>query len=482
MHPHGHATMKRNDLDLASRGLGGSVRYVNDEFFAPREALILPGASVHDTTASARTASSTTAGRPAAGAPPGTTGRWSIRCAGFINEIIVDTAWFRGNYPPEISVEATWVDGSPDEDTLQASDWVEIVPRSAARGDSRNTYRVHNHYASTHVRLNIFPTGGGPAARARHRGPDPRLLGSRIDLAAIHHGGDIAMLGHVLFGRSSAALSRRRPVDGGRLGDRQAAGERQRLRRGHAGGSGPPALHRSRHRHFLGNAPGSARLPPGIARGPVGGDPAPRRGLTGLSQPVQADHPADDVTAVRVDVYPDGGFSRLHLYGELAPTALGEAIAHWLRMLPPAAYSTMLARVRHSVRAGAGSDRRPAPAADLVSRVPTLAEFNAAADSDARRLLDGCLDIDAWVQDLASHRPYLDVAELQSRGATAAARITWTEVAQALARHPRIGEQAQGSEADRTASATKQSGVRADQRDDLARRTPCTKRPSGTSS
>ena len=55
------------------------------------------------------------------------------------------------------------------------------------------------------------------------------------------------------------------------------------------------------------------------------------------------DHPDDDVTAVRVDVYPDGGFSRLHLYGELAPAALGEAIAHWLRLLPPAAYRLMLA-------------------------------------------------------------------------------------------------------------------------------------------
>ena len=26
---------KRTDLDLASRALGGSVRYVSDEFFAP---------------------------------------------------------------------------------------------------------------------------------------------------------------------------------------------------------------------------------------------------------------------------------------------------------------------------------------------------------------------------------------------------------------------------------------------------------------
>ncbi len=43
-----------------------------------------------------------------------------------------------------------------------------------------------------------------------------------------------------------------------------------------------------------------------------------------------------------MDAYPDGGFSRLHLFGELAPAALSAAIAHWLRLLPPTAYAAML--------------------------------------------------------------------------------------------------------------------------------------------
>ena len=41
--------MKRTDLDLASRALGGSVRYVSDEFFAACEALLTPEPPVHDT-------------------------------------------------------------------------------------------------------------------------------------------------------------------------------------------------------------------------------------------------------------------------------------------------------------------------------------------------------------------------------------------------------------------------------------------------
>ena len=42
--------MKRTDVDLASRALGGSVRYVSDEFFAACEALLIPAPPVHDTT------------------------------------------------------------------------------------------------------------------------------------------------------------------------------------------------------------------------------------------------------------------------------------------------------------------------------------------------------------------------------------------------------------------------------------------------
>ena len=95
--------------------------------------------------------------------------------------------------------------------------------------------------------------------------------------------------------------------------------------------------------YFLGNAPGWARLSARHAHEGPWEEILPRVPIASDSHNrYRLDHPADDVTAVRVDVYPDGGFSRLHLYGELAPAALSEAIAHWLRLLPPAAYRLML--------------------------------------------------------------------------------------------------------------------------------------------
>ena len=50
----------------------------------------------------------------------------------------------------------------------------------------------------------------------------------------------------------------------------------------------------------------------------------------------------EEVTAVRVDVYPDGGFSRLHLLGQLSPKALAAAISQWLLRLPAQASSRVL--------------------------------------------------------------------------------------------------------------------------------------------
>jgi len=53
-------------------------------------------------------------------------------------------------------------------------------------------------------------------------------------------------------------------------------------------------------------------------------------------------HDDEEVTAVRLDVYPDGGFSRLHLMGQLSPQALSAAISQWLLRLPAGASSRVL--------------------------------------------------------------------------------------------------------------------------------------------
>ena len=339
--------MKRTDLDLANRALGGSVRYVSDEFFAPREALIMPGASLHDTTTFGPHGKIYDGWETRRRRTPGYD--WAVAqlaVPGAIHEIVVDTSWFTGNYPPEISVEATWVDGSPDEETLQAADWVTIVPNSAARGNTRNAYRVHNHYAFSHVRLNIYPDGG--VARLRVHGtavPDPRMLGSRIDLAALHNGGDIAECSDMFYSDARLLLYpgiARSMAEGWETARRRTAGNDYVV----VTLAGPSQLHYVDidTSYFLGNAPGWVRLSARPDNEGPWTEILPRSQISpDAHNRFRLNHVSADVTAVRVDVYPDGGFSRLHLFGELAPDALAEAIAHWLRLLPPPAYAKMLA-------------------------------------------------------------------------------------------------------------------------------------------
>lgn len=95
-----------------------------------------------------------------------------------------------------------------------------------------------------------------------------------------------------------------------------------------------------------------------------------------------------------------------------------------------------------------------------------LATFNAAADITVRPLLDGCLDIRTWIDDVAAARPYPTREALLDHAFHASAAITWAQVATALARHPRIGEKARG--ADAAQSASEQAGVVAAEVDDFA--------------
>ena len=179
--------------DLAARQLGGSVVFANDELFAEKENLIRPE-------------------------PPefaaGTFGHkgkiydgWETRrrrepghdhaivrlgAAGIVHGVVVDTAYFRGNYPPEISVEAVAAEGYPSPAELAGMAWQPLVGRSAARGDAVNSYAVADRHRWTHVRLSIYPDGG--VARFRVHGevrPDPAFLTGTIDLAAMENGGQV---------------------------------------------------------------------------------------------------------------------------------------------------------------------------------------------------------------------------------------------------------------------------------------------------
>ena len=56
----------------------------------------------------------------------------TARRTGNIHGIIVDTAYFKGNYPPFVSIEAASIEGYPSVEEIMKVDWQTIVEKSPA--------------------------------------------------------------------------------------------------------------------------------------------------------------------------------------------------------------------------------------------------------------------------------------------------------------------------------------------------------------
>ena len=329
--------------DLASRALGGSVVYANDEFFAERENLIKPEPPVFDPAAFGHKGKVYDGWETRRRREPGHDHAVvRLGVPGVVRGVVVDTAYFRGNYPPYVSVEAASVEGHPSPAELAEAEWVPLVPKSPAQGDHANRYPVAVERCFTHVRLSIYPDGG--VARFRVHGepvPDPRFLIGTVDLAALENGGTIVDCSNMFY---SSPVNLLLPGRARHMGEgwenarrRDGGNDHVTVRLGAAGHVRLVELDTS---YFLGNAPGWARLRGIDARtGDLADEGAwfdlvPRTRLQPDTRHRFRTGPARAVTHVRLDVYPDGGLARLRVHGELAPGAREELVLRWLNLLP----------------------------------------------------------------------------------------------------------------------------------------------------
>ncbi len=88
-----------------------------------------------------------------------------------------------------------------------------------------------------------------------------------------------------------------------------------------------------------------------------------------------------------------------------------------------------------------------------------LDQLNALPAEQAAAALRPCVDIDSWVDAVVAGRPYADRGTLLARADEAARSWTPSEVAAALADHPRIGERHAGVGASAALSGREQAGV-----------------------
>lgn len=92
-----------------------------------------------------------------------------------------------------------------------------------------------------------------------------------------------------------------------------------------------------------------------------------------------------------------------------------------------------------------------------------LSEFNAARDGSAIDLLLACAHVERWAQAIVAARPYDSVDALAQATQELANPWTGAEIDSALARHPRIGERAQGDDADAKMSRAEQARLGIDE-------------------
>src|SRR6476659_2682836 len=194
-------------IDLGSERLGSAVLFANDEFFAPKENLLKPSAPVFIEGKYTDLGKWMDGWESRRRRTPGFD--WCIirlGLPGIVRGVVVDTSFFRGNYPEQCSVEATTFDGLPTEEELtdESVKWMPILPQVQLAGDSQNPFPIDYNERVTHLRFKIYPDGG--VARLRVYGEVApnwnrlRQVGGYIDLAAVENGGLVLSCSDMFFG------------------------------------------------------------------------------------------------------------------------------------------------------------------------------------------------------------------------------------------------------------------------------------------
>jgi allantoicase len=301
--------------DLASRVFGGGVVRADDEFFAAADHLVLPSAPAYTPRTFDHKGQVYDGWETRRRREPGSDSAIvRLGAPGVVRGVIVDTAFFTGNYPPYASLEGAALTGHPA--SFDDADWAVLIPKSPLKGDFANRFEVHDDRRFTHVRLTIYPDGG--VARLRVHGeivPDPALLPSEFDVAALENGGAVLDCSNRFYGHPESML---RPGLAQHMGD----GWETSRRRDDGNDwvivslAAPSVLTFADldTTHFKGNAPGAARL-----LGSAGGEDwfellprIPLRPDTPHRFPLGSPR---EVSQVRLDIYPDGGIARLRLIG-----------------------------------------------------------------------------------------------------------------------------------------------------------------------
>jgi allantoicase len=400
--------------DLASERLGGKVLAANDEFFAPKENLLkesMPAFIEGKYTSRGKWMDGWETRRRRT---PGFD--WCILrlgLPGVIRGIVVDTSFFTGNYPEHFSLEACDLGSAPyvgEKERLKNSStrWTEVLPQTPLQGNSPNRFSIANEGRYTHVRLKIYPDGG--VARLRLHGEAmpraKRLSSSEINLAAVENGGAVVTSSDEFYGAPRNLLM---PYRAKNMGDGWETKRRRGpghdwviLKLGIAG-----TIHRVEvsTAHFKGNYPDRCSLEACLSAACTEAEflASPQSWQEVLAETKLKPNAlhlfsklnnVGSTTHVRFNIFPDGGVSRLRLYGR-------------------------------ALRVGV--------------LTPGVEQLNQTSSEQARRLLLDCCGSQAWANRMLAHMPFPDPEFLLGAADEVWGALDREDWLEAFHHHPAIG-------------------------------------------
>lgn len=247
--------------------------------------------------------------------------------AGTIQAVDIDTTFFTGNYPASASLEGC---SAPNGDTAHAK-WQPLLGNSILGPSQHHVFDVNQDGIFTHIRLNIFPDGG--VARLRVYGEvqiQTTDTDQTLDLLALQNGGRVIAYSDAHFGHPRNLINPGRGVnmgDGWETKRRRAPGfDWCVLALGKAGKIDKIEIDTA---HFKGNYPAQVSIQAIYIENATDPQLIPQSMFWPFlleAQDMQMDHihayineilAHEKISHIRVNMIPDGGISRIRLWGKL---------------------------------------------------------------------------------------------------------------------------------------------------------------------
>jgi allantoicase len=311
-------------IQLEQPRLGSQVTYATDEFFAAKERLIDPKDPVFIDDKYDDHGKWMDGWESRRKRIPGND-HCIIRLGvpGIVHGVNIDTSFFTGNFPPRVSIDAC-----VSEEDVPNDGWFEVLAVTDLAGDSHHFQDIDCDSIITHLRVNIFPDGG--IARLRVYGevrPDYSQIEGVVDLLALEHGGRALSCSDEHYGSMHNLNVAGRGVnmgDGWETARRRGPGnDWVVVALGHTGVIEAVEVDTA---HFKGNYPDRVTLD--AAKFTAGEEPSfddlrwqPLLPESKLEMDKQHEFLTElqslgEVSHVRMSIFPDGGISRLRLFGQ----------------------------------------------------------------------------------------------------------------------------------------------------------------------